>query len=603
MSGAPRPALVLLSLLVVGALSWRPAGCALELDLNEPAEPEEQVQGEPPMGAHVAERPLAIGWAKSVSPAAEQSSQSLAPTLAWPSWFKVTLDKLPEYFDFKRFMKRFGRSYSSDELLYRKSVFLMRCLQVFKSRVANRLGGHLSALGKWWSGDTDAVSKPTTYVQGITTLADRSPNEIKRMFMRGPPIEFRPKGQSERQYYEELARRDAEIGAQDVELESRASLDELDSNQVDSSQTAIYTELEARRTLEMVLEASGHNERLESAIIDELMGHAQDTLSRATEDDLSEASSSRQRLARPGTLFKGPLSEWKQGQLSGLPDLNEQPEAAWAGTRPSAARSATSWQDEPYEAPKLDPDDPGIDWSKHECLSMAPYNQGLECGKCYVMASTSLAEFYACTEHANVISLRKFSKDYLLDCGQKYSASLHGCTGGSLYDSLRFLSETGAHNVQSWCVRRSLERKRLKDAGLRPKGLDFKCPLNKYETPLDKWGQFQIDIEPEVISANEWMLALKDGPLVASVQMPAVGLETYVRGVHDGQACAGSRMWHAMLLVGYGRDEATGTPFWRFRNSYGPDWGERGYFNLAMQVPSDCLAGGVRVYRRRSASL
>jgi hypothetical protein len=56
----------------------------------------------------------------------------------------------------------------------------------------------------------------------------------------------------------------------------------------------------------------------------------------------------------------------------------------------------------------------------------------------------------------------------------------------------------------------------------------------------------------------------------------------YESGVFDGphhQPC-GYDVNHAILLVGYGKDEASGLNYWALRNSWTPQWGERGYMRI-----------------------
>jgi len=45
---------------------------------------------------------------------------------------------------------------------------------------------------------------------------------------------------------------------------------------------------------------------------------------------------------------------------------------------------------------------------------------------------------------------------------------------------------------------------------------------------------------------------------------------------------------HAMTVVGYGKDAATGQDFWIIRNSWGPTWGENGHIRVARNAGNTC---------------
>ena len=53
---------------------------------------------------------------------------------------------------------------------------------------------------------------------------------------------------------------------------------------------------------------------------------------------------------------------------------------------------------------------------------------------------------------------------------------------------------------------------------------------------------------------------------------------------------------HAISVVGYGVDHATGTPYWIVRNSWGTYWGDYGFYKTQMYtdnlgIETQCIAG------------
>lgn len=593
---------------VIIAVGFVSAG-GIDFDLNEPPPPEESLEHEAveeaklldPSGAQPLVCPTSWSDRDSASLrtkkqfASESVADRLQHVLATVRSQVITKDKeLPDYCDYEKFIaaqhenepetNAGRRNEGPSERMYRRSLYLKRCLDVFKSRVEYRLG-------------------KKSYLEGVTALADLSPNEMGRLFMAAPPKEF-VNHESDQDYKDELREHRRALKENDLELKLDTEADDL----MKSAQDATKVDLEnadllasdlssklaagetvakdaslvvdsgaVRATIATMLERSDGHEEYKLAMREELIGaelnHKSESCANFDEQG---------HVIEPFPTNRRPLSD-------------KRPEGRVSGKLPAALAEAA------YEAPALaNWRRQYLDWSKHGCFAGNVYKQFDNCGCCYVVAAVNLAEFVACSARlpdataaaAAAATPRRFSTMHALNCGLKYHPNNMGCSGGSVLETLRFLGRAGAYTRKGWRahVAEAARTKEFVDSR------DLNCPMRWPEQPWEQWGKVKIDLNPVLVHPNEWLEALEDGPLVATVRMPPDGIATYMGGVHDGRSCETSNNWHVMVLVGYGVDER-GVAYWRFRNSFGPNWGDQGHFNLAMSVPGECFAGGVRVYR------
>ena len=74
--------------------------------------------------------------------------------------------------------------------------------------------------------------------------------------------------------------------------------------------------------------------------------------------------------------------------------------------------------------------------------------------------------------------------------------------------------------------------------------------------------------------------ALNKGPVAVAVNSNSKVFQSYSGGIIDDPKCS-SLVNHAVLAVGYGKDEETGKEYFIIKNSWGPRWGENGYARIA----------------------
>jgi|TARA_B110000285_G_C14728110_1_gene425223 C1A family cysteine protease len=83
--------------------------------------------------------------------------------------------------------------------------------------------------------------------------------------------------------------------------------------------------------------------------------------------------------------------------------------------------------------------------------------------------------------------------------------------------------------------------------------------------------------------------ALLLGPVSVGVDASGTAFKWYKNGIIT--KWCGTSIDHAVLLVGYGTDN--GIDYWTIKNSWGPTWGENGYFRILrdMNKKDDGMCG------------
>lgn len=79
-------------------------------------------------------------------------------------------------------------------------------------------------------------------------------------------------------------------------------------------------------------------------------------------------------------------------------------------------------------------------------------------------------------------------------------------------------------------------------------------------------------------------------PISIAINSNSLAFYQYKSGVLDTDKC-GPRVNHAVNIVGFGTDQATGKPYWIIKNSWGSGWGENGF----IRIKRDTTNGGVGI--------
>ena len=208
-------------------------------------------------------------------------------------------------------------------------------------------------------------------------------------------------------------------------------------------------------------------------------------------------------------------------------------------------------------------------------------NQGA-CGSCWAFgASEALSDRFCVASNGTVDVV--LSPQDLVSC----DTSNYGCQGGILPRVWKYIKENGV--VSDKCKPYSFLTKRA--------GLGLSC-MRKSGCSSLFFGnpeRYYVDkiYRPRTVSAIKRQL-VENGPLEGAFTVYA-DFMNYKSGVYhhtSGENLGG----HAIKVIGYGKQD--GLNYWLCANSWGPRWGESGFFKIKMGtcgINNEMIAGEPRL--------
>ncbi len=196
-----------------------------------------------------------------------------------------------------------------------------------------------------------------------------------------------------------------------------------------------------------------------------------------------------------------------------------------------------------------------FNWSDFNILG--PVKRQGKCGGCWAFTTVGTVEAYYTIKTGKK---KVFSEQQLLDCN---TLSM-GCDGGNMRQGYEYLVNNGLMLEKEYPF--ELENAKGK--------IEYNCRYNKNNTYV-KVKRYEIISQDEEEMKK---ILYEKGPLSASINSNL--LMFYKSGIYDPYLnfICKTGVNHAVVIVGYGVEN--GVKYWIVKNSWGENWGEKGYFKI-----------------------
>ncbi|KAK3538175.1 hypothetical protein QTP70_032565 [Hemibagrus guttatus] len=200
-----------------------------------------------------------------------------------------------------------------------------------------------------------------------------------------------------------------------------------------------------------------------------------------------------------------------------------------------------------------------VDW--REKGYVIPVEHQLECGSCWAFSATGALEGQVFKHTGKLVPL---SKQQLLDCSKQNN----GCQGGWMNFAFEYVKENKGINTEEIYPYEAMN----KSCRYNPDNVGATC--NGY-----------VNIKSTDENALQEAVATV-GPISVAIDANHTSFHQYESGIYDEPDCSSTELTHGVLVVGYGTDD--GKDYWLVKNSWGLQWGEKGYIRMSRNKDNQC---------------
>lgn len=203
-----------------------------------------------------------------------------------------------------------------------------------------------------------------------------------------------------------------------------------------------------------------------------------------------------------------------------------------------------------------------VDWREKGAVTPIK-NQG-DCGSCWAFSAIGAAEsaWKLQGDHELLI----LSEQNLVDC----AFGCMGCGGGDMGSAYQYVIEqqNGKFALESDYPYEAVDK-------------ECRFDITKADAHVTEY----ITIKPfdEVELAEK---CAKFGPISVQIDASPSTFGLYSGGIYDDPKCNPMRLNHGVVLVGYGIENDI--KYWIVKNSWGENWGEKGYIRFIKDQGNQC---------------